>query len=455
MLNAFDDGGIKQRPADSLPCTEATIGRLPTRDNIAHRLVVRKWLIALAFALFFGFAAAYSIPWEAGISAGIVFAVGAALIPRSGLSVLAEPLILSPQTGANNPDTAAIAQIFVEALPEPVLLLAADGTVLFYNKRAHDAFDGLKTGWHISGVIRNPQVLDAVANAGKAAKMRTVNYVERVPVEKHLAATVSWLDGASGRGGSAILVLVRDLTEQERMDQMRADFIANASHELKTPLASLLGFIETLQGAAKHDGEARERFLAIMARQAERMARLIDNLMSLSRVEMRAHLRPQDQVRIADVVRAACDALEPMAAEANVRLNVSSTVNGACVQADRDELTQVFVNLVQNAIKYGRPGGAVSIALGRLPKTSPATASRISVTVEDDGLGIAAQHLPRLTERFYRVPDGGAPERGGTGLGLAIVKHVINRHRGELQISSQEGVGSKFTVLLAEIICEV
>jgi two-component system phosphate regulon sensor histidine kinase PhoR len=262
-----------------------------------------------------------------------------------------------------------------------------------------------------------------------------------------MAAAIGWLGSAVEARDPAIILFLRDLTEQERLDEMRADFIANASHELKTPLASLLGFIETLQGAARNDADARDRFLGIMAKQAERMARLIDNLMSLSKVEMRAHLKPQDQVNIADVVRSSVDAMEPMARDAKIELSVSSAADDAFVLGDRDELTQVFLNLIHNGIKYGRAGGRVDISIARVSEAG-ATA-RIHITVADDGPGISPQHLPRLTERFYRVPEIG-PDRAGTGLGLAIAKHVLNRHRGELRIVSTEGAGSKFTVVLAE-----
>jgi two-component system phosphate regulon sensor histidine kinase PhoR len=184
-----------------------------------------------------------------------------------------------------------------------------------------------------------------------------------------------------------------------------------------------------------------------MAKQAERMARLIDNLMSLSRVEMRAHLKPRDIVVISELVRHTCDALEPMASQANIDVQVYSELDGATVLGDRDELAQVFINLIHNAIKYGRPGGRVVV---KLERQQGGVSSVIAITVEDDGPGIAAQHLPRLTERFYRVPGSAAMEKGGTGLGLAIVKHVVNRHRGELRISSTVGAGTKFTVVLAE-----
>jgi two-component system phosphate regulon sensor histidine kinase PhoR len=347
------------------------------------------------------------------------------------------------------PDDALPVQIaasLVAALPEPAILLACDGRILSFNDQAHDLLGGLKAGSHLSSATRSPQVLDAVAQCSPANPLETVALCDRVPVERHLAVTVSWLNLGPTRTPS-ILLFLRDLTEQRRLYQLRSDFIANASHEIKTPLASLLGFIETLQGAARHDEAARDRFLAIMAKQGQRMARLIENLMSLSRVEMRAHLQPQDTVMICELVQQACDTLEPMAAEANIQVTVHAEAQGAAVLGDRDELTQVILNLLHNGIKYGRPGGTVQVGVHRV-RSAPM--SMIEIAVEDDGPGIPGQHLPRLTERFYRVPEPAALEKGGTGLGLAIVKHVVNRHRGEFRIFSEEGAGSKFTVLLAE-----
>ncbi len=342
-----------------------------------------------------------------------------------------------------------IATDIINGLPEPALILDLDGTLVSFNKKAEESFGGLKVGTHISGAIRNPKVLDALALCSHALPHQTVVFSDRVPVERHMLATISFLGVAKSARGPSVLLFVEDLTEQHRLDELRSDFIANASHEIKTPLASLLGFIETLQGAARHDAEARDRFLTIMAQQGERMARLIDNLMSLSRIEMRAHLKPQGTVMISELVIQACDALEPMAAAGGMTVSVKAHVSHVAVQGDKDELTQVFINLIHNALKYGKPGGRVTVTIDRTI-ADPGSGSVIVITVEDDGPGIGRQHLPRLTERFYRVPETGVMEKGGTGLGLAIVKHVLNRHRGELEVTSQQGIGSKFTVLLTE-----
>jgi two-component system, OmpR family, phosphate regulon sensor histidine kinase PhoR len=277
-----------------------------------------------------------------------------------------------------------------------------------------------------------------------------------------------------GQPQLALLVL-RDETELRRAERTRADFLANASHELRTPLASLTGFIETLRGHAREDPEARDRFLAIMHSQAERMRRLIDDLMSLSRIELAEHIPPSGHVDMAAAVIDVLDALSPLARERCVTLKPALPPPGAATAAaDRDQILQVIQNLVENAVKYTPGGGDVVVEV--LADVSPADASArvsdvaahfsiltpdhatgrryVAVRVRDFGPGIARNHLPRLTERFYRVEGQKARERPGTGLGLAIVKHIVNRHRGGLIVESAEGAGALFTayVPMAEMV---
>jgi two-component system, OmpR family, phosphate regulon sensor histidine kinase PhoR len=429
-------GGAPAEPAWVEESQDAPEEGALTRLSSRFRLILFFAAIVLALSLVYG------LPLRAAVWACALFCIGAALIPRPSLTVFT----LAARERREEALPLKLAGALADALPEPAILLRQDGEIVSFNAKARDLFGGLKSGSHLSSATRSPQILDAVMAASPAKPMQTVMFSERVPVERHMAATVSWLQPGS-RTGALILLFLDDLTEQRRVDQLRADFIANASHEIKTPLASVLGFIETLQGAARHDEAARERFLGVMAKQAARMARLIDNLMSLSRVEMQAHLKPRDTIVIGELVSQACDALEPMAAEANIEVEVRSDVEDAAVLGDRDELMQVFINLLHNAIKYGKPGGAVQVSLERVQQGA---APAIGIAIEDNGPGIPRQHLPRLTERFYRVPGQPALEKSGTGLGLAIVKHVVNRHRGELRIVSEEGAGSKFTVILAE-----
>jgi len=273
----------------------------------------------------------------------------------------------------------------------------------------------------------------------------TVALNERVPMERTLMATLANVGG--GGPGPELLVTFRDLSEASRIEKTRTDFVANASHELRTPLASIIGFIETLQGPARNDPAAQERFLAVMAMQAQRMKRLVDDLMSLSRVEMHAHVMPRNEVDLNLVVEHVREALEPLARQQEVRLAVTPLDQPAVVLGDRDELVQVVQNLVHNAIRYGRMGGSVAVAIKPVRR---GTSRKLQIVVTDDGPGIAAQHLPRLTERFYRVDVAASRKKEGTGLGLAIVKHVVNRHRGEIDIHSELGKGSIFTVSLPE-----
>jgi two-component system phosphate regulon sensor histidine kinase PhoR len=343
----------------------------------------------------------------------------------------------------------AAMRALAESLPDPVILLGPDGHVLFSNAEARALFASLREGSHISSVIRTPEFLDAVAAAPGLGRAVTVTYAERVPVGRRMGATVAPVSGGEDEGAANIVVLLRDLTEIERINQMRADFIANASHELRTPLASLRGFIETLQGSAKGDPAARDRFLPIMAEQASRMTRLIDALLSLSRVEMNAHVPPSDLVDLNEVIGSAKDTLDPLARDMGFKFEAGRFPRPAIVRGDRDELMQVMQNLVHNAFKYGTKGGTVRIEAKHIPALGR-QAGRYTIAVIDNGPGIAPEHLPRLTERFYRIDVAASREKGGTGLGLAIVKHILNRHRGELAIASTPGKGSTFTVMLAE-----
>jgi two-component system phosphate regulon sensor histidine kinase PhoR len=328
------------------------------------------------------------------------------------------------------------------------MVLDGTGHVVHANPMAVELFGSRRLGGHIASMSRDPELLDAVDQALMSAESRLVELHERVPVERRLLVTVAPLGGRPSRASApALLVSFRDFGEQDRLARMRADFVANASHELRTPLASLKGFVETLQGSAKEDPAARERFLKVMSEQAERMTRLIDDLLSLSRVEMREHLPPGQRVELNEAVAHVIQTLQPLAAEAKTTIHFQPLNAPAEVRGDRDELVQVFQNLIQNAIKYGSTGGRIDVSLAR-QAVGGGRSTQFIVAVADDGPGIAPQHLPRLTERFYRVNVAASREKGGTGLGLAIVKHILNRHRGELTITSKVGEGSTFRVVL-------
>jgi two-component system, OmpR family, phosphate regulon sensor histidine kinase PhoR len=329
----------------------------------------------------------------------------------------------------------------LDGMFDPALVLDKSLIVRGANGAARDVI-GTASGQHIAQSNRSPELLSAVEDALATGAAQNFQLRLLVPVERLLNGQVTPLGSkASNADNPALLIVLRDLTEHDQLTRLRADFVANASHELRTPLASLKGYVETLQGAAKDDPVARAKFLPIMQAQADRMSRLIEDLLSLSRIEMREHVPPHDKVDLPALVTEVAGTCRPLAEAAGCSLVVVPLPSGAVVVGDRDELLQVAHNLIQNAIKYGKPGGRIDVAITDL-------GARFSLTVRDDGIGIAAQHLPRLTERFYRVNVKDSRDRGGTGLGLAIVKHIVNRHRGELRITSTLGKGSEFVVLL-------
>lgn len=342
----------------------------------------------------------------------------------------------------------------VAALPEPALLLTPEGEIVTANARVALAIGPARVGDPLSFLVRVPEVLDAVRAAAHDGLPRRVEFAERVPLDRwleahvvplHLGAGPAREKSRSGIAPDAVLLTFRDLTQQRRVEQMRADFVANASHELRTPLASLSGFIETLQGPARNDAQARERFLSIMAAQARRMSRLIDDLLSLSRIELNAHVRPETTVELVGIVSHVCDTLSPLARDRGVEIELNRQVDRLAVHGDRDELIRLFENLVENALKYGATGKKVSVTVAQdMSLAGPAAV----VSVKDFGPGIAPEHLPRLTERFYRVDVAASREQGGTGLGLAIVKHIVARHRGRMSIDSVPDQGATFTIRL-------
>jgi two-component system phosphate regulon sensor histidine kinase PhoR len=305
----------------------------------------------------------------------------------------------------------------------------------------------LRSGEPALITLRMPELVDAIRRAAASRSPQRVEFFERVPLDRWFEAFVTPVKLASGDGRSDILLMTfNDLTPLRRVEEMRADFIANASHELRTPLAALLGFIETLQGTAKDDPVARAKFLTIMQGQATRMARLIDDLLSLSRIELNAHLHPNTPLDLAPIVRQVADGLQTLARDRDVVIKVAAPPDALIVLGDRDELIRALENLVENALKYGAAGKRVDITLARSQTRAGTPEARLAV--RDYGPGIAPEHLPRLTERFYRVDVADSRAQGGTGLGLALVKHVLNRHGGRLNIESTPGAGASFTMHL-------
>jgi two-component system phosphate regulon sensor histidine kinase PhoR len=350
------------------------------------------------------------------------------------------------ETIAKSAEARASAESVLSALPEPLLLINSERRIVSANPSALDLLGPRLAGRDLGAALRVPAVLEATDAVLAGGDGRTVEVDLPGSVERHLSAQVGPLRPPTSEGAAAVLTLT-DITTTKRSERMRQDFVANASHELRTPLATLLGFIETLRGPARDDNAARERFLSIMAEQASRMARLVDDLLSLSRIELNEHLAPKERVDLRRVLMAVADSLEQRAEKRQMRIDVTLPETLPEVVGDPDELAQVFQNLIDNAIKYGRSGTGVEVRAGASPKRL-AGAPAAQVAIRDHGEGILTEHIPRLTERFYRVDPARSRELGGTGLGLAIVKHIVNHHRGLLEIDSELGEGSVFTVHL-------
>ena len=338
----------------------------------------------------------------------------------------------------------AAADAVIAAVPDPLIMIDRQRRIVRSNAAAAEFVGPGPPPRDLAAALRNPVLLAAADAVLRGEPVRSVEFALAGPIERVLRAHFAWVDEPAPDGAAAILTL-HDVTALKRSEEMRADFIANAGHELKTPLATLIGFIETLLGPAREDAAARERFLGIMREQAQRMARLVDDLLSLSRIELNEHVAPTDRVALAPVIDEVVRGLELRAAERSIRIVRRLPDDLPEVQGDRDELAQIFQNLLDNAVKYGQPHSEIEVSGGT---GSEMAMELVRVAVVDQGEGIPNEQLPRLTERFYRVDTARSRELGGTGLGLAIVKHILNRHRGRLDIASTVGRGSTFTVWL-------
>jgi len=336
-------------------------------------------------------------------------------------------------------------RISVVDLADPALIVAGD-TAVAANAEARRLFGDRIAGSDLRLTLRHPVVLDAVAETRQTGQT----------VEREIAGLGSGRVGNSAwrmrtvdAGDERVLVIFDDITQARLTERMRVDFVANASHELRTPLATLSGFIETLQGPAAEDEPARRRFLEIMAREAARMSRLIDDLLSLSRIELDKHVRPVMQLDLSAVIADVGKTLAMRLESDQRQLIIEEPAPLPPVIGDRDQLLQVLHNLISNALKYGRSGTPITVRAEAEP-AQPGRLPMVRLTVCDEGEGIAAEHLPRLTERFYRVDSVRSRTMGGTGLGLAIVKHIVERHRGVLEISSVLGKGTSISLTLPQ-----
>lgn len=340
---------------------------------------------------------------------------------------------------------------YLSIIPMPLIVVGGQGKIQFANEPAADVFGANLAGKHFTTVLRQPALLEAIEGAIQGQETCKSRY------QNTIGDSVTLYDvtcsPVSGQGKTpVILISFEDVSPILEAGQMRSDFVANVSHELRSPLTSLLGFIETLRGPAKDDAQANVRFLKLMERETKRMTRLVGDLLSLSRVESEERVRPNEKINVLSVLELSQQILQPVALENDVVVKINRPDSlKQIIKGDTDQLQQVFTNLIENAIKYGGDGGKVVVDVTYTSREPSLRGPAVHISVSDQGDGIAQIHIPRLTERFYRIDSHRSREMGGTGLGLAIVKHIVNRHRGRLKINSTKGQGSTFTVILPAV----
>ncbi|MFK4810705.1 sensor histidine kinase [Devosia sp. ZW T5_3] len=414
--------------------------------QILARLGAQSSLLAGIFGVFVALVLFGWLPLLPAIVAFLAIVAATALLPVGVVTLTktvpapAVPLLV---TNEQIPITA-----FADALTDPCFVLDRRAVVVHANAAARRQYTNVLPGNPITFSLRNPELVQAIDAVIRSGTTRTIELHETLPSETWDKVIVAPLrrEGADWFEDEArqLVVTMQSLTELKRVDALRSDFIANASHELRTPLASLLGFIDTLLGPAAKDAAAREKFLGIMRGQAERMSKLIDDLLSLSRIEMHQHVRPTGSIDLAGLLREVREGLMTQAKAAELDIVLRLPSGTAMTTGDRSQLYEVFENLLDNAIKYGADGKTIEVSL------TPAGRAGFQhmVTVVDHGPGVAPEYVPRLTERFYRMDADISRKKKGTGLGLAIVKHIVNRHRGQLVIRSKVGEGMRVDVLL-------
>lgn len=357
-----------------------------------------------------------------------------------------EPVPAPRQGGADAQDRSASLSRTFDVLHTPVLVLGDRLVVQCANDEARHVFGEQIKGRSFSLFFRDPKIIDEIESTFRDGQSRQVDVSIDVPLKRQYRMRTTRLSPQDGQPVQVVLEF-QETTLIRRSESMRSEFVANVSHELRSPLATLIGFIETL----KEDGEdtdTRERFLDIMEGESQRMRRLIDDLLSLTNVELHEHERPRARLSIKDLLEEVIDSLTPRARAQGLEIHFSTPADLPDTMGERDQLIQVFHNLLTNAIKYGADGTRVEIVAETMANGLPDGGASIEVSVRDFGQGIEPEHLPRLTERFYRVDKGRSRAMGGTGLGLAIVKHIVNRHRGRFHVESELGHGSVFKVRL-------
>ena len=330
----------------------------------------------------------------------------------------------------------------LNAFPLASFIVGTDGYVVDANDKALSLFGQDIVGRTFLEVVRNPNVSDAIEDALEQKSHKHCEWsTTKATTDIVYHVTASWIVAED------ILVTFQDVTDIEHSLQARQEFVTNVSHELKTPLTAMLGFLETLQIMGTSEPEAQRRFIVMMAQETQRMNRLVSDLLSLNSVQANERIRPSDPIDLGTLIENVVANLQGLATQSQTQLIFTPPQKAPVVFGDGDQLRQVAINLIENAIKYARSSDIV-ISLSDEAYQPMLRREGIVLTVEDHGSGIAAIHIPRLTERFYRVDDHRGRDIGGTGLGLSIVKHIVSRHRGRIRIKSTLGRGSQFSIYL-------
>ncbi len=335
---------------------------------------------------------------------------------------------------------------FAKIISDSCIILNEDTNVLFANKSAKEQFSGLIMGKPLGFALRNPDLHLATKQVLKTGKPEKITIHQTITPEKWFEISIALFKpkGRKKISNKKIVLIMHDLTKQQRSQKIRSDFIANVSHELRTPLTSIIGFVETLQGSAANDIKAQKKFLGIMGKQAKRMSKLIDDLLSLSHIELSEHVKPKDKVDLVAIISNVVEGLQNQAREAGLNVKTYLPAKPAIIKGDENELVEVFENLIDNAVKYGEGSKTIKV---KLAKISEKAGFDYQVNIIDYGVGISSKHLPRLTERFYRVNAETSRKKKGTGLGLAIVKHILNRHEAKMTINSKINEGTNVELL--------
>jgi len=330
-------------------------------------------------------------------------------------------------------------ELFINQLEDIIIILNKFNIITYSNKAAVENFGSNIEGKHIGSEIRIPELLDAIDNNKIDKELKKIDIELKIPVFKFYKISIASIKS------DHTLVIIRDFTEMRKSQNMRSDFIANASHELRTPLVSLKGFLETITDSAKDDPKSQKKFLEIMKSEANKMEVLIEDLMLLSRIELQEHIRLKDKVDIKEVIENVILLNSKKISEKKINVNLNIKEKERFVIGDKEKLSAVFLNLLDNAIKYS--GNSKSVKIESSENTS-GLKNYTSISVIDEGFGIAPEDIHRITERFFRTENAKKLKIEGTGLGLAITKHIINQHRGDLKITSKFGKGSEFIVSL-------